>query len=525
MKKIAIIAASMVAATGVWAQDAYDAAALASENLNGTARYVGMGGAMDALGADISTIGTNPAGLGLFRHSMGNFTLSVLTQEDAKKFSGVGKTNLSFDQIGFVWVNQLDAQSFVNFGFNYHKSNNFNQIIAASNRFAPSQRDEDGSGNLTNLKGSGQNLQTLVKGMRGLLDNSNDDSYSQVDALYTDLLTFNGIYYPLTAESFNFRQGRTGYIGEYDFSLSGNSRDRIYWGVTVGVHDVHYESFTHYTETLEAGQKLNGVPVSEINLKDERSITGQGFDIKAGLIIRPIEESPFRVGVSIHTPTWYSLKNSNVTYASVDIEESSREDYKFKYYTPWRFGVSLGHTIDNIRALGAGYEFTDYSSADMRYITSSGYSGDDSRSDAEMNEEIGACLKGIHTLKVGAELRPDPKLALRLGYNFVSPKYENNDVAYRNQKVNSPGVFYASTTDYTNWRATHRITAGVGTKIDKVSLDLAYQYSITQGDFFPFPDGEYYQNGDGSIRFENLAPATKIDFKRHQIMLTLGYSF
>ena len=182
-------------------------------------------------------------------------------------------------------------------------------------------------------------------------------------------------------------------------------------------------------------------------------------------------------------------------------------------------------SIDNILALGAGYEFTDYSSADMRYITSSGYSGDDSRSDAEMNEEIGACLKGIHTLKVGAELRPDPKLALRLGYNFVSPKYENNDVAYRNQKVNSPGVFYASTTDYTNWRATHRITAGVGTKIDKVSLDLAYQYSITQGDFFPFPDGEYYQNGDGSIRFENLAPATKIDFKRHQIMLTLGYSF
>lgn len=42
------------------AQETYDNAQLANKDLNGTARYVGMGGAMEALGADISTIGTNP---------------------------------------------------------------------------------------------------------------------------------------------------------------------------------------------------------------------------------------------------------------------------------------------------------------------------------------------------------------------------------------------------------------------------------------------------------------------------------
>ena len=36
-------------------------------DLNGTARFVGMGGAMGALGGDISTMGTNPAGIGIYR--------------------------------------------------------------------------------------------------------------------------------------------------------------------------------------------------------------------------------------------------------------------------------------------------------------------------------------------------------------------------------------------------------------------------------------------------------------------------
>ena len=38
------------------AQDIYKVEALSGSDLNGTARYVGMGGAMSALGADLSTI-------------------------------------------------------------------------------------------------------------------------------------------------------------------------------------------------------------------------------------------------------------------------------------------------------------------------------------------------------------------------------------------------------------------------------------------------------------------------------------
>ena len=62
--------------------DTYIGAQLATEDLNGTARYVGMGGAMDALGADISTMSTNPAGIGLFRHTQVSGSFGLVSQSD-----------------------------------------------------------------------------------------------------------------------------------------------------------------------------------------------------------------------------------------------------------------------------------------------------------------------------------------------------------------------------------------------------------------------------------------------------------
>ena len=74
MKRFFAMAALTMAMMPMAAQDTYENARLLGNDLNGTARYVGMGGAMEALGADISTISTNPAGIGLFRHS--TFTFS-----------------------------------------------------------------------------------------------------------------------------------------------------------------------------------------------------------------------------------------------------------------------------------------------------------------------------------------------------------------------------------------------------------------------------------------------------------------
>ena len=53
-KKINIAALALIMVASASAQTIYDGAKFTQKDLNGTARFVGMGGAMGALGGDIS---------------------------------------------------------------------------------------------------------------------------------------------------------------------------------------------------------------------------------------------------------------------------------------------------------------------------------------------------------------------------------------------------------------------------------------------------------------------------------------
>lgn len=552
-KRTVIFSVGLMAALQATAQDTYLNAGVITEGLNGTARYVGMGGAMDALGADLSVIGSNPAGIGLFRSSKANVSFGFVSQEKGKSFGGANQTTMSFDQAGFVYSMRTDKRSFINFAFNYNKSSNFDFILSAA----------------STLDHASQNKHSYQKGANGLFspDKSSDGSivgydgnssyvsnrFNAVDFNYYNVLLtennpqsgLNFGYYDGTG--YTFDRAHTGYVGEYDFNISGNSGDRIYWGLTVGVHDVHYHAYSQYTENLVSlGTGGGDVPIGSVTMTDERRITGTGFDIKGGLIFRPIEESPFRIGLSVATPTWYDLtssynttlmNNTTSTVGAYDRGNHSPAPYKFRLYTPWRFGVSAGTTVGDYLALGITYDYTDYASMDTR-IKEDGYYYDDgtaysnSSSDQLMNGATKRILKGVSTVKVGAEFRPDPSIAVRLGYNYVSPMYR--DQAERPIAVNSISNAYTSTTDYTNWEATNRITAGLGYTIDKFSIDLAYQYSAQNGKFHPFVNTQYSytaqetvdgQSVNKTVTEVNYADAVKVKNNRHQLILTLGYKF
>ena len=76
MKKVInMVVLAFMTVASISAQTIYDGAKFTQKDLNGTARFVGMGGAMGALGGDISTMGTNPAGIGIYRSNdiMGTF--------------------------------------------------------------------------------------------------------------------------------------------------------------------------------------------------------------------------------------------------------------------------------------------------------------------------------------------------------------------------------------------------------------------------------------------------------------------
>lgn len=538
MKKIMLFMC-LTAALPLMAQETYQDANTATEDLNGTARYVGMGGAMEALGADISTISTNPAGMGLFRRSTVSTTFGVVSQGNVDKAATGDKTHMSFDQIGFVYARPSGKNSYINLAFNYHKSRDFNRILYAADKLG------QGSQQAVSYASGISTGQLGYQGTEGKYEpifiGSYPPTYSQVDELINQGLNFNtydGEYYYLYADDYKFNRHSKGYIGEFDFNLSGNINDRVYLGITFGLHDVHYKAFTDYIENISTDYQSLG----DAKMYDERKITGLGYDVKAGVIVRPVEESAFRLGAYVSSPTFYDLKTSNFTQLQNNLDEymignkpfsagaysgvSNEETYEFRLNTPWKFGLSAGHTVGNFLALGATFEYSDFSALDTRekdgeyydWYTDSYYSR--SYSDNAMNDHTDVTLKGVSTLKIGAEYKPIPELALRAGYNYVSPVYKKEGMrGYPDGFVKSLGTAYSSTTDYTNWDCTHRITLGLGYTYQKFYVDLAYQYSTKKGDFYPF------QKELLTSEAKSYCSAAKVEDNRHQASLTLGYRF
>ncbi|MFA6719448.1 MAG: hemin receptor [Prevotella sp.] len=516
--KYSLMAFAALLMAPLYAQETYQDTKLVENELNGTARYVGMGGAMEALGADLSTISTNPAGLGLFRSNQVTISGGLVAQQGettTPSWNGINasingsKTNPSFDQIGFVWARPYGRNGYLNLGFNYHKSRNFDQILTAGGA----------------LNNASQNKLSSIK-----YPIADEYSWNGVDANYEQLMApildgtgkQTGMHY-LDGSDYLFGQYQKGYIGEYDFNISGNVNNRVYLGLTFGMHDVNYRSNSYYTENLDQG--------ATSEMWEQISIKGTGFDLKAGVIFRPIETSPFRIGLYVNTPTWYDLSMNganDITMADAagGVDKGQSLSYDYKVFTPWKFGASLGHTFVRNLALGLTYEYANYGTIDNRVNNGSYYDYwsdtyySNSYSDDGMNEHTKTTLKGVSTLKMGLEFKPVDNIAIRLGYNYLSPMF--NQDGFRDGSISSAGSAYATSTDYTNWKSTNRMTLGLGYTVKKFFVDLAYQYTQTNGEFYPFMS--YYDN-NASSALNNIVDKKDVSNKRNQLLMTLGYKF
>lgn len=550
MKNKYILSALLLLGTAtIGAQETYENTKLIDNDLNGTARYVGMGGALDALGADISVIGSNPAGLGLMTKSRAEVSFGFVSQPGVSAFQQGNPTNASFDQVGFVYVmrNPRGDNSGLNFAVNYHKSRNFDYILSA----------------VGDLKNASQNTLSFLKAIYGRRAEDGTSNFylettkngmirgthpftSQLDNLYYNNLMVdhnNAVSYS-TATGYDMQRAHTGYIGTYDVSVSGAISSRFYLGGTIGFHDVHYTGTGEYVEDLV---DISNKPLTALMVHDEKTITGLGGDFKLGAIFLPIENSPFRIGLSVASPTLYRLTINTRAYIRHNLRASqsmqhgysggtTNESYSFKIDTPWNFGISLGHTVGNYLALGASYNYADYGSMNTRVNEGGGYDWytdsyyENSSDDTNMNEHTKQTLKGVSTIKLGAEFRPVTNLALRAGYNYISPMYQTN--AFKDGTVDSYGSNYSTATDYVNWDSTNRFTLGVGYQMKNFNIDMAYQYSAQNGDFHPFMDtyGDYYYINTATKslqmdKIDNYANPVKVSNKRHQLLLTLGYRF
>lgn len=567
--RILLAAWVFVSAAGLEAQTIYDGAALTDRDLNGTARFVGMGGAMSALGGDLSTIGVNPAGSGVFRSyevavSFGFSSYGNEADYAGKKFSS-DKFRGDFNSAGFVIANKIGnatALRYVNFGVNYQRVKSFNrnlQMGGGLNGFTQTAQMANQALGIENWKDSYMNpdigwLSALAYDgylITDLISQPQLDELLQKDPNYTNYLPYmqevNGQKVQVTNKAgdkmyytpgeyvsmynngtASFHSKERGGIDRYDFNLSFNVNDRAYFGLTIGAYAVSYDKYSFYDENyISIYDGIAGEINEGYNLQTWSSIEGSGFDIKFGTIIRPFEYSPFRIGLAVHTPTFYNLdykteallQSDVLNYLSIknemDVESGKIGLYdvstydqvgemvrEFKFQTPWTYNVSLGYTVDQFLALGAEYEYKDYSS--MKFKDVDGYA------DAFGHENSTTdYLKGVHTLRLGLEYKVIPQFAFRAGYNYSTSAFKEN--AFKDLPLNS----IQTDTDFSNSESLSNYTLGVGYRGKSFYADLAYKYSTYKSDFYPFDmfDGE------------TLQQATKVTDTRSQVLFTLGFRF
>lgn len=513
----------------------YDMSGFNSTELNGTARYVGMGGAMSALGGDISLMSTNPAGIGLYRKNDVAVTAGVVSSKTNMGTFGKpdGKTNVVFNQAGFVYSNHVDGPSlkFFNIGFNYHRlkdftgrtswrgsmpgyqSNGYQRTASQTTLIADMT---NGMGVVDALKESDYNNIKDTQSANDFYQNATDVSWLTIMGIRAGVISpmFNDKNQLVNYDGYDGGTGQydsetKGSIDAYDFNMSFNFNDRVYLGMTLTALDVNYEYSSRYQEDLyDAYSVTPNKQIGTYVLQNYRKTTGNGFNINLGLIVRPIEDSPFRFGVAVKTPTWYRLTDTYSAQMQAFKAEQTGLSYDYRYQTPWSFNLSMAHTVGDYLALDAEYEYTDYSTAKLK---------DADGNDGDENQYIKNQMKAVNVFKIGAELKPAPGFALRLGYNYLSSIMKTGD-----EYNYTPGYNSVNTrTEYANMKDGYNVTCGLGYSGSHFYTDLTYQFSRRNYDFYPFA----LAASDTNNNYMNMISATSAKDNRHQVLLTVGYKF
>ena len=226
--------------------------------------------------------------------------------------------------------------------------------------------------------------------------------------------------------------------------------------------------------------------------------------------MRPFKYSPFKLGVAIHTPTWYKL--ANYYYADIkgpfgDFYDTRDEELYYdvlrvrsKFNSPWRYIASASYTFDTFMALNVDYEYADYSTSEYKMV--------EAGSKGAQNEEIKYNLAKQHSVRVGAEFNLGGGVSLRGGYCYSTAPFKAD--AYK-EMMNMPVTL--TSTDYNNRFDKESVTVGAGYRSKMFYFDIAYVFDTQKADFYTYYDREY------------INPAAKMEYSNHTLTATLGIKF
>lgn len=496
---LASLALTLGWAGSAFAQNEVDALRYTRLGITGSARIQGIGGAQSALGADISTTSSNPAGLGMFRRS--EFSISPglqfnSTQTKVGGFSQATDQNaVSIPHAGLVISNRANDESSdwtgANFGVSLTRLNNYNQRLSYTNtatsdqstivEYFAEQANKKGV-TLDDLNTEFNNGFTTLEGLAFgayLIDVEEDDNGNEV---VVPLFRGGEI---LEREDIK----RSGSQNQFDFGVGTSYKDKLYLGASIGIVTSNFTQESIYRESETDATTA----FTDLELRDEFTTRGAGINLKVGVIGRPTDA--LRLGLTLQTPTAYTFTDTyqRSLYASFDDgpTESAVElpgEFTYNMTTPFRATLGAAGFIGKYGFVTADVEFVDYGNIKFSETEDDFASVNDYFND--VNSRISSTYKSAVNYKIGAEGRFDV-FRLRAGFAHTGDPYNN-------------ASFDGSINSY---------SAGAGVRLKNYYADLAYIRSSGNSRYSPFT----LDNGD--------EPVVDIDEKLSTVMLTIGYNF
>ncbi|MEN8828309.1 MAG: outer membrane protein transport protein [Flavobacteriales bacterium] len=454
MKRILTTLVGISVAIFGYSQNETDALRYSYLNYGGTARFNGLGGAMGALGADMSAISINPAGMGRYSRSdfsfTGNVTFAGAESEYNNSFNSDTKGNFNIPNIGVVFAVPID--------FNKASMWRYFQVGISTNR----TNDFHGR---TRVEGINDN--SMLLSYTNYLNNNNiplsglSDFY-EGQAFDANLLLFDSIsnlfvpWYDTANSEINQRSKTTTRGAQYqtDITFSGNYDGKLYVGGSIGFPRIRYNSTRTFTETFTNPDAV--LDTENYTFEENVSTTGSGFNIKLGAIFVPVKS--VRFGLAVHTPTWYSMSDSyNTNFTSNFIDnfyneraESPEGIYDYRLRTPGRLIASAAFLYKKRGLISMEYELIDYSNASFN-----GAQGDLNPYNFDIeNNTVNDIYQTANILKVGGEYRVTNHWTVRGGYAYFGSPIKDEVSLVDNSRTN--------------------ISGGIGFKNQSFSLDFTF---------------------------------------------------
>lgn len=524
MRKAIFTALLSLTAVAAGAQTMYDGLTFSQNNYYGTARSIGMGNAMTAVGGDLGSIGINPAGSAVAGYSQftitPNLTISSMNASysaypmgDVDKFineQGKNLTRFSLPNFGatFNWnLGNRSGLKSITYGIVVNGTNNFTGKMMAGGRNdktsyissmavaaegydmdflngysinSNNERVDRGWDYPYNYpddyahdpnKGSYAPWNVIANVQAGALSNfgdSNDPAYYWRYIGATEIYEKTGekdadgnyIYNISLPGVLSQAYGRNVTGSKYDalLNVGFNFGETFFLGANLGITSLNYNYDEYFKEAAENpsafemdfGEK-GKTYFSDYRTRYSYTADGSGVYGKFGFLWRPVDG--IRVGGAVQTPTimeinerWRQDVNVNYTDASFNGSAKTPEgDYSYRLRSPYRLNAGAAFTFAGMALISADYEMTDYST--MKFMSRDGGWNDDTY--GKLNDEIRDRMGVSHMVRVGAEFKPMPEIAVRAGYNFTTTPeyvYEGNSKTTLNDRINafSVGLGYSS---------------------------------------------------------------------------------